>query len=404
MGLKKKLLPLVTASALLLSVSTTALGAIGDTGFADVNAGTWYTEAVQYVRDNGLMSGTSATTFDPDGTMTRAMLSVVLYRIAGSPSVSGTDSFTDTNDNTWYSNAVLWASRQDLVSGYGNGLFGTNDPVTREQIATILWRYAGRPSAAAGTDFADESSISGYASTAVDWARANGIINGIGNNRFAPRNSATRAQVAVILMNYRKLGQDVPDDDPAKGGKALVAYFTFAENIGDTSDMTVDAIASASLGTSSGNTMGNLPYMAQIIQETTGADVHHIQVEQPYNRDYNVMRTRAYEELDNNILPALQTQVEDLDQYDVIYLGTPVWAGQMPPAVASFLTANDLSGKKIIPFGIHMGSGFGSILRRIDELCPNASRLEGLTVNARTSNTEARAETLRWLTTLDMDQ
>ena len=172
------------------------------TGFADVAADAWYAEAVEYVRDNGLMSGTSTTTFAPNDTMTRSMLATTLYREAGSPAVSGSDAFTDTQEDAWYADAVLWASQEGVISGYGNGLFGTNDPVSREQIATILWRYAGSPSADAGQDFADESEIASYAVAAVDWARANGVVNGADGNRFLPRNSASRAEVAVMLCNY----------------------------------------------------------------------------------------------------------------------------------------------------------------------------------------------------------
>ena len=172
------------------------------TGFADVAADAWYAEAVEYVRDNGLMSGTSATTFAPNDTMTRSMLATTLYREAGSPAVSGSDVFTDTQEGAWYADAVLWASQEGVISGYGNGLFGTNDPVSREQIATILWRYAGSPSADAGQDFADESEIASYAAAAVDWARADGVVNGANGNRFLPRNSASRAEVAVMLYNY----------------------------------------------------------------------------------------------------------------------------------------------------------------------------------------------------------
>lgn len=138
----KRLLSVMLAAVTALALSVPAFAAVEDTGFSDVPANAWYAEAVEYVRDNGLMSGTSSTTFSPNGTMTRAMLATTLYREAGSPSVSGTDAFTDTQDGAWYGDAVLWASQEGVVSGYGNGLFGTNDPVSREQIATILWRYA----------------------------------------------------------------------------------------------------------------------------------------------------------------------------------------------------------------------------------------------------------------------
>ena len=232
----KRLCTLFLALAVMLSLSVPAFAAVEDTGFSDVAADAWYADAVEYARDNGLMSGTSTTTFSPDTSMTRAMLAAVLYRLAGSPAVSGSDSFTDTTDGAWYAAAVLWASQQGLVSGYGNGLFGTNDPVSREQIAAILWRYEGSPAADRGTDFADESSIASYASGAVDWARANGIINGMSGNLFAPKGNATRAQVATILMNYIQNDTPAPDPDPdpdptpSQGSRTLIAYFSATGN------------------------------------------------------------------------------------------------------------------------------------------------------------------------------
>ena len=189
----KRLLSAVTAGALALSMSAVSFAAVDDTGYSDVDADAWYADAVGYVRDNGLMGGTSGTQFEPDAGMTRAMLATVLYRASGSPAVSGTDSFTDTAAGTWYSDAVVWASSQGLVTGYGDGTFGTDDPVAREQIAAILWRCAGSPAADAGASFADESAISAYAAQAVDWARGAGIVGGKEGNRFDPAGSATRA-------------------------------------------------------------------------------------------------------------------------------------------------------------------------------------------------------------------
>src|SRR5699024_5284610 len=113
--------------------------------FADVVPGVWYAGAVSYVYDNGLMSGISSSMFAPELSMSRAMLATVLYRMAGSPAVSGRDNFTDTENDAWYSEAVLWAQQNGYVTGYSSQTFGTNDPVTREQVATILWRYAGSP-------------------------------------------------------------------------------------------------------------------------------------------------------------------------------------------------------------------------------------------------------------------
>ncbi len=222
----KRLGVLLLAVAMVLSVAVMGLAAEGDSPFADVPADTWYTEAVEYCRTNGLMSGTSATSFDPNGTMTRAMLATALYRQAGEPAVTGTDSFTDTAEGTWYTNAVLWASQQGIINGYGNSLFGTNDPVTREQIVTILWRMAGSPAVETGERFADQDAISDFAVTAVAWAKQNGVVNGKDGNRFDPKGNATRAEVAVILANRAKADQDTaapspsPSTRPSGGGSS----------------------------------------------------------------------------------------------------------------------------------------------------------------------------------------
>ena len=110
--------------------------------FTDVPVGAWYEEAVGWCGDNGIMGGTSDTTFAPDDTMSRAMLATVLYRVAGSPDAEGAETFSDVISGAWYAAAVAWASNEDIMSGYGNGVFGVNDPVTREQIAAVLYRYA----------------------------------------------------------------------------------------------------------------------------------------------------------------------------------------------------------------------------------------------------------------------
>ena len=133
----KRVWILFLSFALVLSLCTSAYAAVEDTGFSDVAADAWYTEFVVYCRNNGLMTGTSGTTFSPDTPTTRAMMATILYRLAGSPAVSGTDGYTDTQPGAWYADAVLWAGQNGVVSGYGDGLFGTNDPLTREQMATM---------------------------------------------------------------------------------------------------------------------------------------------------------------------------------------------------------------------------------------------------------------------------
>lgn len=186
------------------------------------------------------------------------------------------------------------------------------------------------------------------------------------------------------------------------GENALVAYFAYSENIGDTSNMTVDAISSASLGPTD-NTEGNLQIMAQVIEDSENADVFHIVVQEPYDAEYDVMHDRAIDEIDNEAFPELTDSVDNLDQYDVIYLGTPVWSGSLPRPVATFLTENDLSGKTIVPFGIHLGSGFGNMINEMEALCPEATIVEGFTISARTANDEVRNEFTQWFNNLELN-
>ena len=154
--------------ALALGLTIPAFAAVDDTGFSDVDANAWYAEAVMYCREHNLMAGIGNDQFAPESNLTRAQFATVLYRIEGTPAVTGTDAFTDTPDGAWYSDAVLWVSQQNLISGYGGGLFGPNDPVSREQMTTILWRYAGSPAVDGTSDYTDEVSIASYAAAAVD--------------------------------------------------------------------------------------------------------------------------------------------------------------------------------------------------------------------------------------------
>jgi len=202
MKLFAKIVSGLLALTMIFGLSLSALAADTYT-FSDVPAESWYAEAVHWCKENDVMNGTSDSEFSPNETMTRAMLATVLYRAEGSPAVgNGGDYFTDTKSGSYYSNAVSWAAETNLINGYGNGLFGTNDPVTREQLATILWRYADSPNGSDAETFADDSAIASYAKAAVTWARSDGIISGKGNNIFDPQGDATRAQVAVILQRY----------------------------------------------------------------------------------------------------------------------------------------------------------------------------------------------------------
>jgi len=207
--MKKQFSALLLVLLLLPSLSSAALAV--DVPFSDVPENAWYAGAANWCRENGIIGSTSGNTFSPDRIMTRAMLAVVLYRAAESPEAAA-PRFTDVP--AWCADAVGWASERGFISGYGNGLFGAGDPVTREQFAAILWRYAGRPEAQAEA-FADESSIAIYARPAVAWARAESVVGGVGNNRFNPKGHVTRAQTAVIL--YRYLSKDTPTNTEQPG-------------------------------------------------------------------------------------------------------------------------------------------------------------------------------------------
>ncbi|MCM1128241.1 MAG: Ig-like domain-containing protein [Lachnospiraceae bacterium] len=188
----------------------------------------------------------------------------------------------------------------------------------------------------------------------------------------------------------------------SKNKKAVVAYFAYSENIGDTSSMSVDAVTSASLNEKTKNKQGNLQLMAKEIQKKKGADIHKILVKDTYNPDYSTMVERAEQEGEENSKPALKSKVKNIQQYDVIYLGMPVWFGSLPRPVATFLDENDLSGKTIVPFGIHLGSGFGSNISEIKKKYPDANVVKGFTISADTANATVKKKFDSWLDKLTL--
>lgn len=178
--------------------------------FTDVPEGAWYADAAAYVYEHGLMAGTSATTFAPDVTTSRAMIATILWRMAGSPVVNYAMNYTDVAQGQWCSEAIRWATSEGVVTGYGNGLFGTNDPITREQFAAMLYRFAQEQgydvSIGENTNilsYTDVADLSEYAISAMQWAVGAGIINGTGDgSTLTPQGQATRAQAAVMLMRF----------------------------------------------------------------------------------------------------------------------------------------------------------------------------------------------------------
>ena len=199
----KRIITVLVCIVLLFPLSVSSLA--GGTGYDDVSGSEWYAGAVTALKEAGIMIGVGGGLFDPDGVFTRAQLATVLYRLAGEPDVSGEDGFTDTEAGEWYSDAVLWASQTGVVAGYGNGMFGTAEPATQEQLAAVFWRSAG--SYVLGSEFADpdgvENAASEWAVDAVRWARVDGLLTDA--IPFEPAKPATRAQAADMAQRYLQL-------------------------------------------------------------------------------------------------------------------------------------------------------------------------------------------------------
>lgn len=193
----------------ILAAAREALKTAGcpSTNFTDVEENGWYHTGVDFMVKNGFMNGVADDAFDVDGNLTRAQLVTILYRIAGEPETTATNPFADVADGQWYTNAVIWAAENGIVKGVNTTTFAPNDQITREQIATILFRYAKAEKVEGKlAGFPDAEKVSDYAADAMAWAVEQGLINGIsesdGKTYLAPQETATRAQIAVILMRY----------------------------------------------------------------------------------------------------------------------------------------------------------------------------------------------------------
>lgn len=175
--------------------------------FGDVKSGDWFYNDVKYVYEKGMMAGTAADVFAPNATTTRAMIVTILYRLEGSPAVTGTSAFVDVPAGQWYTDAVNWAAANQIVKGTSATTFAPNDSITREQMAAILYRYAQYKGydvtkKADLSGYSDNSQVSAYAKDALAWANAAKLINGVTNTTLAPQGNATRAQVSAILHRF----------------------------------------------------------------------------------------------------------------------------------------------------------------------------------------------------------
>ena len=206
--MKKRLLSLALALCLVCSLLPgTALAAAGPNPFWDIPASHWAHDEVTYVYENDLMNGTSSTHFSPDARTTRAQVVTVLYRLAGQPAADWENPFWDVPASAWFHDAVTWAWENDITGGVSSTHFGAGNAVTREQLAAFLYRYAqdqGYDTSARAdlSGYSDAGLVSSYATEALSWANATGLITGTTATTLSPQGSATRAQVATILSRF----------------------------------------------------------------------------------------------------------------------------------------------------------------------------------------------------------
>ena len=370
----KRIVSILLTLCAALSLAVPALAS----SYTDVTDGAWYAEAVEALREKEIMNGVGDGRFGPDETFTRAQLAAVLYRMAGSPAVTGEDSFTDTESGTWYADAVLWASRNGVVNGVGGGRFGTDSPATQEQLTVMLWRKAGervlnreKYASEAGV----ENKASDWAFDAVVWAKAEGLIAEL--DAYEPKQPASRAQVADMVYRYleRVEAQREPVTE-ATGSRVLVAYFS--------------------------NT-NNTAKIAGHIADATGATLHRITPETPYTAadlNYNDGSARATrEQNDESARPAISGTVKSMADYDVVFLGYPIWWGQAPKILYTFVESYSLDGKTVIPFCTSGSSPIGSSATNLQKSATGANWLAG----NRFSASASRDSIVRWINGLGLD-
>lgn len=206
MGAVDKLTGLKSGDVVKIIFVKSGQGSADPSKFVDIQSH-WAKDTITAAVNKGLFEGTSETTFEPDTLMTRAMIVTVLHRIAGSPKMSGTSAFSDVPNGKWYTEAVIWAEENGIVNGYGNGIFAPDENVTREQLAVIVSNYAKfmKYDLSGTTDlskFVDAAAISTWANTPLGWAVANSLISGKPGQVLDPSGNATRAECVVILVRF----------------------------------------------------------------------------------------------------------------------------------------------------------------------------------------------------------
>ena len=249
--------------------------------FTDVADTAWYADAVQYVYENGLMTGVSESEFAPDGTATRGQIVTILWRLAGSPVVNYAMRYADVDEGAWYGEAVRWAASTGVVTGYTESSFGPNDAITREQLAAILYRYIKTQ----GQGFTgmwyfplrydDAASISDWADEAMHWCVMKGVLNGTGETTLSPQLTATRAQLAAILQRFCELPKDTASKSAAQTAyDRASAYLTAAVSAPRYGSLggewTVLALARGGADTETAYFTGYCAALEQTVREANG--------------------------------------------------------------------------------------------------------------------------------------
>ena len=366
----RRFLSCLLAVTMLLALGVTASAA----EFTDVPAGSDYAEAVQWASDNGYIYGYGDGRFGVNDNVTRAQLATIFHRAAGTPAASGTSRFSDAEAGAYYINALSWAETAGLIAGYPDGRFGVGDPVTRQQVATILWRWAGSPAASAG-NYSDENAISAYAQTAVDWSRSNGIIAARSDGRFAPTDNATRGEIVSALYNY--MGKTSTPPTSTGNGKILVAYFSAS---------------------------GNTEAVANAIADTLDADLFEMVPEAPYtSADLNWTDSSSRVNAEHNDpskqdVKLAKNTVDNWADYDTVFIGYPIWWGIAAWPVNDFVKNNDFTGKTVIPFCTSTSSGLGQSGTLLEEMANGGNWQEGRRFSERASQSDIAA----WANGLDL--
>ena len=351
----KRLVFLMAALMLLSACRSPAIAAdpvsepAASPSFADVPADAYYAEAVQWAVAQGITKGTSAAAFSPDSTCTRAQIVTFLHRAAGSPEAAGGTVFSDVPEDAYYADAVRWAVAEGITRGTSETAFSPDAPCTRAQIVTFLHRAAGSPEAADAAAFSDVSDSAYYAG-AVRWAVAGGVTRGTGADRFSPDKTCTRAEAVTFLYRSARLEPEPPEEPepPASGRHILVACFSAT---------------------------GNTRPLAEAVAALLDADYYEITPAEPYTEAdlaYYTDCRADREQKDPDARPAISGQAAHMEQYDTVVIAHPIWHGQAPRIISTFLESYDFSGKTLTTFCTSHSSPLGSSAQNLHALVPDS--------------------------------